>query len=73
MFYHVDGLRMDSVTNFGSWDFIREWKDLARSIWRTRWQSQNPDLNGAEERFLVVAEELAVPLGLIYENRADAL
>ncbi|KAF7510073.1 hypothetical protein GJ744_007177 [Endocarpon pusillum] len=73
MFYRVDGFRMDSVANFSNWDFIGEWNGLARSLWRTRWKAQNPNLDGAEERFLVVAEELAVPLDLVRQNRVDAL
>ena len=64
---------MDSVANYNNWDFIQEFKELAREIWRERWRDQNPDMVGAEERFLVVGEELAVPLGLIHQNRLDGL
>lgn len=73
LFYHADGIRMDSVANFNNWDFIKEFKDLARELWRERWRDQNHDIAGAEEHFLVVGEELAVPLGLIYQNRLDGL
>ena len=73
MFYRADGVRMDSVANYNNWDFIQEFKDLAREIWRKRWREQNPDFVGADERFLVVGEELAVPLGLVQQNRLDGL
>ena len=73
MFYRIDGVRMDSVVNFNNWDFMQEFKDLGRELWRQRWRTQNSDLTGAEERYLVVGEELAVPLELIYQNRVDGL
>ena len=73
LFYRADGIRMDSVANFNNWDFIQEFKDLARELWRERWRDQNSDIAGAEERFLVVGEELAVPLGLMRQNRLDGL
>jgi pullulanase len=71
--YRLDGVRMDSVVNFNNWDFIEEFKDLGRELWRERWQRQNGNSSGAEERFLVVGEELAVPLELIHQNRLDGL
>jgi pullulanase len=73
LYYRVDGIRMDSVVNFNNWDFIKEFKDLARAHWRDRWNDQNSNPTGAEERFLVIGEELAMPMYLIYENRLDAL
>ena len=73
LFYRPDGVRMDSVANYNNWDFIQEFKELAREVWRERWRAQNPDMAGADERFLVVGEELAVPLGLIHQNRLDGL
>jgi pullulanase/glycogen debranching enzyme len=73
MFYRIDGVRMDSVVNFNNWDFMQEFKDLGRELWRERWRAQNSSLAGAEERYLVVGEELAVPLDLIYQNRLDGL
>jgi 1,4-alpha-glucan branching enzyme len=64
---------MDSVVNFNNWDFIKECKDLGRELWQQRWLKENTDLTGAEERFLVIGEELDVPLNLIREDRLDAL
>jgi 1,4-alpha-glucan branching enzyme len=69
--YHVDGLRLDSVNNYGNWDFAGDITRETRAAWNTRWRAEgNPEL-GAEERFLVVGEELAVPKALL--GRLDAL
>jgi 1,4-alpha-glucan branching enzyme len=71
--FRVDGLRLDSIVNIGNWDFVQEFKELARDLWRDRWLAENPSAAGADERFLVVGEELAVPLGLVYQGRLDGL
>lgn len=70
-FYHVDGLRLDSVNNFGSWDFAGEVRDTARAAWNARWSAEGNAGSGADERFLVIGEELSVPKGLL--GRLDAL
>lgn len=72
-FYRVDGVRMDSVVNFRNWDFIEECKDLGRELWRERWRESHGEAAGADERFLTVAEELAVPMDLLRQNRVDGL
>ncbi|XQQ05283.1 MAG: alpha-amylase family glycosyl hydrolase [Leptolyngbya sp. IPPAS B-1204] len=64
-YYRVDGLRLDSLNNIGNYDFIQEYKDLARQLWQER--------QGRDDRFLVVGEELDVPLALIHQNRVDGL
>lgn len=64
-YYRVDGLRLDSVNNIGNYDFLQEFKDLARTLWDKR--------GGKSDRFLVVGEELSVPLALIHQNRLDGL
>jgi 1,4-alpha-glucan branching enzyme len=64
-YYHVDGLRLDSVNNVGNYDFLQEFKDLARTLWDKR--------SGKSDRFLVVGEELSVPLALVHQNRLDGL
>ncbi len=73
-FFRAAGVRMDSVVNFNNWDFIQEFRDLARQLWMQRWKAQHGgSANGADERMLVIGEELAVPLGLVQQNRLDAL
>ncbi|MDP9984843.1 1,4-alpha-glucan branching enzyme [Pseudarthrobacter oxydans] len=60
--FGIDGLRVDSVNNIANWDFVGEFKDLARSQWR-----------GSPDRFLVVGEELSVPQELLRQHRLDGL
>ncbi|MCC5662538.1 hypothetical protein LC653_00965 [Nostoc sp. CHAB 5784] len=64
-YYRVDGLRLDSVNNVANYDFLQEFKDFARTLWDKR--------GGTGDRFLVVGEELSVPLSLIQQNRLDGL
>jgi len=64
-FYRIDGLRLDSVNNVGNYDFLQELTEYARALWQTR--------GGSPERFLVVGEELSVPLDLIRQRRLDGL
>lgn len=66
--FRIDGIRLDSIENIANWDFIRDFRKLARDIWKDRWQEQNSSSNGADERFLVVGEELSLPLGLIQKD-----
>ena len=63
--FAVDGVRMDSVNNVANWDFVQEFKDLARQHWQDR--------GGTADKFLVVGEELSVPLALLRQNRLDGL
>ena len=56
--FRIDGIRLDSVENIANWDFVQEFKDYARHLWRVRWQEQHLDAAGADKRFLVVGEEL---------------
>jgi pullulanase len=63
--YHVDGLRLDSVNNYNNWDFAADIRRETRAAWNARWRAENNPASGADERFLVVGEELAVPKGLL--------
>ncbi|MEO5360882.1 MAG: alpha-amylase family glycosyl hydrolase [Nitrospirota bacterium] len=69
--YHIDGIRIDSVNNIASWNFIHDFTKEARSVWNQRWDGK--DRNQVDERFLVLGEELNVPLELLYQGRLDAL
>jgi pullulanase len=71
--FRIDGIRMDSVPNIMNWDFVQEYKDLARSVWRSRWTAQGLRAQDADERFLVVGEDLAVPIDLVRQHRLDGL
>jgi len=63
--FSLDGIRMDSVNNVANWDFVQEYKDLARRAWA--------ESGGAPDRFIVVGEELSVPLELLTQGRLDGL
>jgi 1,4-alpha-glucan branching enzyme len=71
--FHIDGLRLDSVNTIMNYDFVQEFKELGRSLWQARWQEQGHAPGGADERFLVVGEELSEPLSLLQQNRLDGL
>lgn len=71
--FHMDGIRMDSVENVYHWDFIQEYKDLARDVWQQRFTTQGANAEEADERFLVVGEELQEPLTLLDQQRLDGL
>lgn len=71
--FRVDGIRMDSVENVANWDFVGGFKDRARNLWKERWQAAGLAAAGADERFLVVGEELSRPLDLLTQGRLDAL
>jgi 1,4-alpha-glucan branching enzyme len=58
--FNVDGIRLDSVENIQNWDFLQDFTKTARALNRARFTG-----SGADERFLVVGEELTEPLGLI--------
>jgi 1,4-alpha-glucan branching enzyme len=63
--YHIDGLRLDSVNNYNNWDFAGDVRRETRAAWRQRWAAEGNPASGADERFLVVGEELAVPKPLL--------
>ena len=63
--FAVDGIRMDSVNNVANWDFVQEYKDLARRTWEEN--------GGSADRFIVVGEELSVPKALLTQARLDGL
>lgn len=68
--FQIDGIRIDSVENVANWDFIRDFKDYARTQFKKRYPSEG---NSADARFLVVGEELTMPAELITQNRLDGL
>ncbi len=69
--FQVDGIRLDSVNNIANWDFVRTFTREARSHFTSRY-SDSPSVE-SDARFLVLGEELNVPLELIAEDCVDAL
>jgi glycosidase len=70
--FKIDGIRMDSIENVANWDFVQEYKDQARALWNDRWSALGLGA-GSDARFLVVGEELSVPLALLTQGRLDGL
>lgn len=71
--FRIDGIRMDSVENVSNWDFVQEFKDRARALFRERCAAQGVAAAEADRRFLVVGEELNDPLELLTQQRLDGL
>jgi pullulanase len=68
-----DGVRMDSVENVSNWDFIQQFKDRARALFEERCAAAGVSAADADQRFIVVGEELNDPIDLITQNRLDGL
>jgi pullulanase len=70
--FRVDGVRMDSVQNVANWDFVGDYKNRARALFAERWAAAG--LGGsADARFVVVGEELSLPMALLAQGRLDGL
>ncbi|SFT98562.1 1,4-alpha-glucan branching enzyme [Geodermatophilus amargosae] len=69
----MDSIRIDSVNNVRNLDFIAEFTRFARELARDRAVAAGLPVSAADERFLVVGEELSVPVALVREGRLDAL
>ncbi|MHB2016469.1 MAG: alpha-amylase family glycosyl hydrolase [Candidatus Xenobia bacterium] len=66
-YYQIDGIRLDSVNNIRNADFVQDFTQHSRATWRDARQTTD------ESRFLVVGEELSVPIALVQENRLEGL
>lgn len=66
--FGVGGLRLDSLNNVGSWDFVRSYKERAWELYKARY---GPDADPS--KFLVIGEELSMPLSMFREGVVDAL
>ena len=71
--FRIDGIRMDSVENVSNWDFVQGFKDRARSLFQERCAAQGIGAADADPRFLVVGEELNLPMALLTQGRLDGL
>ena len=65
--FGVNGLRLDSTNNIGSYDFIKAYKERAWSLYGSRYDS------ASSAKFLVIGEELSVPLDMITSGTLNAL
>ncbi len=71
--FRIDGIRMDSVENVSSWDFVGGFKDRAHALFQERCAAQGISASDADARFLVVGEELNLPMALLTQGRLDGL
>lgn len=66
--FGVGGLRLDSVNNIGSWDFVRSYKERAWELYNARYgPAADPS------KFLVIGEELSMPVTMIHQGVVNAL
>jgi 1,4-alpha-glucan branching enzyme len=65
--FGVDGLRLDSVNNVANYDFLKAYKEYAWKLYRSRYKSPS------DAKFLVIGEELSVPLDMITSGTLNAL
>lgn len=71
--FRIDGIRMDSVENLSNWDFVGGFKDRARALFQERCAASGVSASDADARFLVVGEELSLPMALLTQGRLDGL
>lgn len=71
--FRIDGVRMDSVENVSNWDFVQGFKDRARALFQERCAAEGMGQAEADARFLVVGEELSLPMALLTQGRLDGL
>ncbi|KAK4156636.1 1,4-alpha-glucan branching enzyme GlgB [Chaetomidium leptoderma] len=66
--FGVGGLRLDSLNNVGNYDFVRSYKEWA-------WQLYNARYGGATDpsKFLVIGEELSMPVSMVHRGIVNAL
>ncbi|KAK4116613.1 glycoside hydrolase family 13 protein [Canariomyces notabilis] len=66
--FGVGGLRIDSVNNIANYDFVRSYRDRAWELYNARYgPSADPT------KFLVIGEELSMPVSVIHQGALDAL
>jgi len=68
--FGVDGLRLDSVNNIGSYDFVRSYKERAWELYQARYGG--PSSSDAT-KFLVIGEELSMPVSMIHQGVLNAI
>ena len=66
--FGVGGLRLDSVNNVANYDFLRSYKRRAWELYNARYGSA-----ADPSKFLVIGEELSMPVSMVHEGVLDAL
>jgi len=66
--FGVGGLRLDSINNVANWDFVRAYKERAWDLYNARYGG-----HGDPAKFLVIGEELSLPVAMIQQGCLNAL
>ncbi len=66
--FGLSGLRLDSINNVGNWDFVRAFKERAWGLYNARYGPQ-----ADPSKFLVIGEELSLPVGMVHQGCLNAL
>ncbi|KAB5580244.1 putative alpha amylase, catalytic domain subfamily [Coniochaeta sp. 2T2.1] len=66
--FSVTGLRLDSINNVGRWDFVRSYKERAWELYNARY---GPAADAS--KFLVIGEELSMPVSMVHRGVVNAL
>ncbi|KAL1890516.1 hypothetical protein Sste5346_008184 [Sporothrix stenoceras] len=67
--FGVGGLRLDSINNIGNWDFVKAYKEKAWDLYNSRTTEGTVD----PSKFLVIGEELSLPIAMLKQGCLDAL
>ncbi|KAE8159264.1 glycoside hydrolase superfamily [Aspergillus tamarii] len=65
--FGIGGFRLDSVNNIANFDFIKSYTDEAWSLYRSRYEAP------VSSKFLVIGEELSVPVDMVTSGTVNAL
>jgi hypothetical protein len=72
--FGVGGFRLDRVNSIVNWDFVNRYKSAGLGLFRaTVLYLASPPSSDLDRKFLVIGEELAVPIHLIRDGCVDAL
>ncbi|EPE06847.1 alpha amylase catalytic region [Ophiostoma piceae UAMH 11346] len=66
--FGVGGLRLDSLNNVGSWDFVKSYRERAWALYNQRYGG-----DADKSKFLIVGEELSMPVDMLTGGCLDAL
>ena len=67
--FGVSGLRLDSINNATNWDFVKAYKEKAWALYNARSAEGTAD----PSKFLVIGEELSLPIAMLQQGCLDAL
>ena len=66
--FGVGGLRLDSVNNIGNYEFVQSYKERAWALYNARYGG-----SADASKFLVIGEELSMPVSMVHRGVLNAL